>query len=323
MKKNRYLISALFYSIIVVFVVIVSLIPYVFDLEHANWNKVFANFIIQVILILITFSYQSVVSRTANIQDPQSDYSIAKVEFVASVKNIQNKTYTRLHELYVKNYNENLLNEHIKELLHTYELEESFLTCDKKVIETAFNEKKINSKQLKIIEKCRKRKFNLSYYNVKDLTCSVTLETTKNTNKSQKTSITMEVLLSRVLWLLVCSFLFATVAPEAIQNGITLENISNMIFRLIAVGSGILTGYTCSQMLVKDDIRLFNNFTNFNIKFIQELENKTWIPKDDEIKKSIVEEIINRNNNEQDSDEIIEISEDDLKKLNEVNNELK
>ena len=316
MKKNKILISALFYLLIVVFVVVISLIPYIFDLEHANWNKVFANFIIQVILILITFSYQCVVSHTANVQDTTSEFNLAKAEFIASVKEIQNKSFTKLHELYVKDYNEKLIEEHINYLMHAYELDKLFLTCDKSVIFTAYKEKKITSKQFSIINKCRKKKFKLPFYNVKSLTCSVSLDSTKNTNKSQKTAITIQVLLSRVLWIFTCSFFLATFSFDTLTSGITMENISNMIIRLLAVASGVLTGYSCAQMLIKDDIRLYNNFSNFNIKCVQEIINKTWIPKQEDVKLSIVEEIINRNNKENTSEEIIEISEDDLKKIN-------
>ena len=143
MKKNRIIISTLFYLLIIVFVVITSLLPYIFDLEHTDWRKVSANFIIQVILILITFSYQSVVSKTANANDKNSEFCVAKNEFIFSVKNIQEKSFTRLHELYINDYNEKLINDHIKYLFHAYEIEDSFLTCKKEIVFTAYNEKKI------------------------------------------------------------------------------------------------------------------------------------------------------------------------------------
>ena len=49
--KDKLTISVLFYILLIGVVVILTLFPVIFDIEHANWNKIISNCIISLILV--------------------------------------------------------------------------------------------------------------------------------------------------------------------------------------------------------------------------------------------------------------------------------
>ena len=167
-----------------------------------------------------------------------------------------------------------------------------------------------DKEQFDIIIKIRKGQFDVDYYDLQDLTCSVILNQSKNTNKSQQNDIILSQLTSKVLMIIITSFLFGTLAQESFESGITPQSWIDLVGRLLTIISGIWCGETCGQMLVNDDIRLLNKFYNFNSQFLQDFKNKIWIPKEETISKNIIQELQRLS-----ADEYIEVDEELLNNL--------
>lgn len=310
--KDKFTMSLLFYIILIAVVVVLTLFPVVFDLEHANWNKIFSNCIISLILVLLTFSYQSTTKRNNAEKDEESELYKSRLKHIDKIYEIQKLSLSKFHELYVNDKNEEMKQQYIQQVFHSYEIPIELYSCDRKLVDVALSNNKINKEQYNIIVKMRKGKFEIDYYELQDLTCSVILNKTKNTNKSQQTDIITSELTSKVLLIVISSFLMGTLVQESFENGITIQSWIDLCSRLLTTISGIWAGDTCGKLLIKDDIRLLNKFYNFNSQFLQDFKTKIWQPKEDLIDKDIIKELQELSN-----DEYIEVTEDELKKLQE------
>lgn len=308
--KNKITISSLFYILLIGVVVILTLFPVIFDLEHADWNKIISNCIISLILVLLTFSYQSTSVKTNAEKDEESELNVIKNNHINKIKEIQNLSLSKLHELYVKEKNEDIKFEYIKQIFHSFEIPIELYNCDKNLIDVALKNNKINKEQFEIIRKMRKGKFEVDYYDLQDLTCSVILNKSRNTNKSQQNEIILTELSSKVLLIIITSFLWGTLVPSSFEAGITAQSWIDLGGRLLTTMSGIWCGQVCGKMMVKDDIRLYNKFFNFNTQFLQDFKSKIWQPKDNIIDVDIIKELHNLAN-----DEFIEIDESLLNNL--------
>ena len=310
--KDKLTISVLFYILLIGVVVILTLFPVIFDLEHANWNKIISNCIISLILVLLTFSYQSTSVKSNAEKDEESELTTTKNNHIKKIKEIQNLSLSKLHEIYVNEKNEEIKQEYIKQVFHSYEIPIELYDCEKSLLDVALKNNKINEEQYDIIRKMRKGKFEVDYYNLQDLTCSVILNKSKNTNKSQQNEIIITELSSKVLLIIITSFLWGTLVPSSFEAGITAQSWIDLGGRLITTISGIWCGNVCGKMMVKDDIRLYNKFFNFNNQFLQDFKTKIWQPKKNIIDVDIIQELHNLAN-----DEFIEVDEDVLNKIKE------
>ena len=310
--KDKLTISVLFYILLIGVVVILTLFPVIFDIEHANWNKIISNCIISLILVLLTFSYQSTSVKSNAEKDEESELTTTKNNHIKKIKEIQNLSLSKLHEIYVNEKNEEIKQEYINQVFHSYEIPIELYDCEKSLLDVALKNNKINEEQYDIIRKMRKGKFEVDYYNLQDLTCSVILNKSKNTNKSQQNEIIITELSSKVLLIIITSFLWGTLVPSSFEAGITAQSWIDLGGRLITTISGIWCGNVCGKMMVKDDIRLYNKFFNFNNQFLQDFKTKIWQPKDNIIDVDIIQELHNLAN-----DEFIEVDEDVLNKIKE------
>lgn len=310
--KDKLTISVLFYILLIGVVVILTLFPVIFDLEHADWNKIISNCIISLILVLLTFSYQSTSVKSNAEKDEESELTTTKNNHIKKIKEIQNLSLSKLHEIYVKEKNEEIKIEYIKQIFHSYEIPIELYSCEKSLVDVALKNQKITAEQYDIIRKMRKGKFEVDYYNLQDLTCSVILNKSKNTNKSQQNEIIITELSSKVLLIIITSFLWGTLVPSSFEAGITAQSWIDLGGRLITTISGIWCGNVCGKMMVKDDIRLYNKFFNFNNQFLQDFKTKIWQPKENIIDVDIIQELHNLAN-----DEFIEVDEDVLNKIKE------
>lgn len=310
--KDKLTISVLFYILLIGVVVILTLFPVIFDLEHADWNKIISNCIISLILVLLTFSYQSTSVKSNAEKDEESELTTTKNNHIKKIKEIQNLSLSKLHEIYVNEKNEEIKQEYINQVFHSYEIPIELYSCEKSLVDVALKNQKITAEQYDIIRKMRKGKFEVDYYNLQDLTCSVILNKSKNTNKSQQNEIIITELSSKVLLIIITSFLWGTLVPSSFEAGITAQSWIDLGGRLITTISGIWCGNVCGKMMVKDDIRLYNKFFNFNNQFLQDFKTKIWQPKDNIIDVDIIQELHNLAN-----DEFIEVDEDVLNKIKE------
>ena len=310
--KDKLTISVLFYILLIGVVVILTLFPVIFDLEHANWNKIISNCIISLILVLLTFSYQSTSVKSNAEKDEESELTTIKNNHIKKIKEIQNLSLSKLHEIYVNEKNEEIKQEYINQVFHSYEIPIELYSCEKSLVDVALKNQKITAEQYDIIRKMRKGKFEVDYYNLQDLTCSVILNKSKNTNKSQQNEIIITELSSKVLLIIITSFLWGTLVPSSFEAGITAQSWIDLGGRLLTTISGIWCGNVCGKMMVKDDIRLYNKFFNFNNQFLQDFKTKIWQPKDNVIDVDIIQELHNLAN-----DEFIEVDEDVLNKIKE------
>lgn len=310
--KDKLTISVLFYILLIGVVVILTLFPVIFDLEHANWNKIISNCIISLILVLLTFSYQSTSVKSNAEKDEESELTTTKNNHIKKIKEIQNLSLSKLHEIYVNEKNEEIKQEYINQVFHSYEIPIELYSCEKSLVDVALKNQKITAEQYDIIRKMRKGKFEVDYYNLQDLTCSVILNKSKNTNKSQQNEIIITELSSKVLLIIITSFLWGTLVPSSFEAGITAQSWIDLGGRLLTTISGIWCGNVCGKMMVKDDIRLYNKFFNFNNQFLQDFKTKIWQPKNNIIDVDIIQELHNLAN-----DEFIEVDEDVLNKIKE------
>lgn len=308
--KDKFTLSVLFYLILIAVIVLLTLFPVVFDLEHANWNKIISNCIVSLILVLLTFSYQSTTKRNNAEKDEESELNQIRKKHIDKIHEIQNLSLSRIHELYVDEKNEELKQQYINQVFHSYEIPIELYSCDKSLLKVALENQKITDEQFKIINKIRKGKFEIDKFKLQDLTCGVILNRTKNTNQSQQNEIITTELASKVLVIIITSFLWGTLAQDTFNGGITAQSWIDLSGRLLTTISGIWAGDTCGKLLIKDDVRLLNKFYNFNNQFLQEFKTKIWQPDPSKISKDIIKEL-----QELSTDEFIEISEDELQKI--------
>lgn len=308
--KEKFTMSLFFYLVLIATVVILTLFPVVFDLKHADWEKIISNCIISLILVLLTFSFQSITKRNNEEKDEKSELFIARKHHIAKIKEIQNLSLSRVHEIYVNEKNKELKQQYIEQVFHSYEIPIQLYDCDAELVEKAHDQHKISNEQYNIIKKMRKGDFEVDFYKLQDLTCSVILNNSKNTNKSQQSEIIASELTSKVLFILISSFLWGTLVYQATDGGIPIQSWLDLCSRLLTTISGIWAGEVCGKALINDDIRLYNKFYNFNNQFLQDFKMKIWQPDDSLINQDIIKELT-----EQSTEQIIEISEEEFNKI--------
>lgn len=325
--KQRFSVSTLFYIVLFGIVIITTLFPVFFDLEHANWKKIISTMIIGTILILLSFTYQTERTKKLLENDEDGDYQKSKNIFINKNKEIQERRLSKLQKLYVDEQNEKIKKEYIQNVLQHYEIDEQCYSLDFPDLKLLLQENKITKKQFKIIKALKCNDFETDYYNFQDLTCTFIIEKGKNTNKSQQNSIIMSEAVYKIILLIVATFMWGTLVPDAVDGGITPQSWIDLGGRLINLCGGIFCGSNCGRLLVKDEIRLLDKFYNFNSLFLQEFQNGTWQPDDKIITRSIVddlreikEEKQNNENVDDSESEIIEISEEELSILKEKSN---
>ena len=308
--KEKFTISILFYLVLIGIVAITTLFPVVFDFENANWNKIYSNAIISLVLVLLTFTYQMTNRKKKAENDKESDLFKAQKNHVDKIHEIQNQQLSRCHELYVEEQNQNIKMEYVRQVFHSYEIDIALYDCESQLVDKALEMKKINREQYSIIKKIRKNDFEVDYYNLQELTCAVILNKSSNTNKSLQNEIILGEITSKVLLIIITSFLWGTLVSDSFEGGIKPQSWIDLAGRLITTISGIWCGDTCGRLLINDDIRLYNKFYNFNNQFLQNFKTGIWKPKEELINKSIVDELLKMS-----QDEYIEVDEDDYNQL--------
>ena len=141
--KEKFTMSLFFYLILIATVVILTIFPVVFDLEHADWDKIISNCIISLILVLLTFSFQSITKRNNEEKDETSELYIARKHHIAKIKEIQNLSLSRIHEIYVNEKNDEAKKQYVEQVFHSYEIPIQLYDCDLDLVEKAHTTHKI------------------------------------------------------------------------------------------------------------------------------------------------------------------------------------
>ena len=120
--KEKFTMSLFFYLILIGVVVVLTLFPVVFDWENADWNKIISNCIISLILVLLTFLYQSTTTRSNAEKTEGTELFEARKNHISKIKEIQNLSLSKLHEIYVDEKNKELRTQYIHQVFHSFEI---------------------------------------------------------------------------------------------------------------------------------------------------------------------------------------------------------
>jgi low affinity Fe/Cu permease len=131
--------------VVIVLIVVFTLFPALFDPVNADWRKVFANFVLTMVIFLASFIAQNTASRTKHVEDAK--YKDSEKRHIDEIREIQNKKLSKFHQIYVKYYNKNSKDNYIHDTFNKYEIPMEYYKQDFKIIKRAFKDKKLTAEQ--------------------------------------------------------------------------------------------------------------------------------------------------------------------------------
>lgn len=295
--KDAFNISLLSKLIIIVVIVVTTLFPTLFDPEHADWKKVLSNFVLSLVIMLASFIAQMIASRKR--ESEKDTYTVPFNNHKSKIKEIQNRSLSHIHQLYVKDMNHKALIDTIKEIFQQFEIDFKLYEADFKDVKLALKKGLIDKEQYSVVKLCRSGKINFDGYDYRDLTSTQILKNKVNRHKSQSASITASNIMSKMSFMLAFAIIWGMfVYDETSQTGVSPQAWIDLCSRLVTFGSGLWCGEINGRQIVEDDIRLFDDFFNFNSKFIQDFDLGIWKPSEE-----VNEDIISKLRRLQDEEE--------------------
>lgn len=332
-KKFRdiFTVSTLAKFLTIAIIVITTLLPNLFDPENADWKKILTSFILSIVIVLASFVAQ--MSSTRKKEMEKDDYINSKNNHIDKIREIQKKQLSHYHRLYVRDENEKNYIEKVKDVFQQFEIDFQYYELGYAELKIALREKMIDKEQYSIIKLCKSARISFDKYDVRDLTSTQVLKKGRNSNESQQAVIVASNLLSKVSYMVAIGVIWGMFVYDETTGGkgVTPQAWLDLVSRLITFGGGLWCGKTTGEEIVADDIRLFDRFFNFNSKFVQEVESGIWKPTDDIKNINVLEHIRQIQNkekeeaehreaasvlvNEDDDEEIVELTEEEYLKL--------
>jgi hypothetical protein len=301
--------------VVIVLIVVFTLFPALFDPVNADWRKVFANFVLTMVIFLASFIAQNTASRTKHVEDAK--YKDSEKRHIDEIREIQNKKLSKFHQIYVKYYNKNSKDNYIHDIFNKYEIPMEYYKQDFKIIKRAFKDKKLTAEQVYVIKKINRDEFEYDCYEYKFLTSTQILKKNVNTNKSLQANITWSNLLSKISMMMAFSIIAGMLVwdKQAAEDGIKNGQVwIDLVTRIITLGGGVWTGEFNGAQVCSDDIRLYDKFYDFNKMFVDDVEKYGWKPKPEDLEDNVKEylesiknenlsspTIVEQNKNEEDS----------------------
>lgn len=285
--KSLFTLSIVIDIALIAVIIITTLFPTLFDPEHADWKTVFSNFILSIIIALLSFTSRLAKSKIN--ESNKEKYTTARNNHIGQVRKIQERQLSKSQELYVKDYNKKSLIEYAKEVFNQYEIPFELYTCDISLVKTALNKGVIDKNQYSVIKLCRRGKLRYTKYNIRDLTSTQILKNKTNSTESQQVGIVVTNLLSKISWMLAGVILIGTFVPDAMsEGGVTAQSWINLASRILTYVGGLYCGDQTGKEIIEDDIRLYDLYYNFNCQFLQDFDLGVWKPSEEEIKEDII-----------------------------------
>lgn len=323
--KKKFSLSSLFYTGLILLVVIVSLIPVVFDPSRLQDKKFQANLILNIALTILTYVVAIMdYSTKARIKET----FISFVERLISLdRKITEKALSFIFKDYVNCFNFEKRNEYILSEFEKNLISKQFINSDIKIIEKALEENIITKEQYDVIIKCKTNKFHVVQYDVRNMRTYKDYRKSADSVDSNRNSIVLWGIIPKIVYIIVISVLFSSFARDMNNNVIDkFDAILNLVMRLFNIISAIWLGYVQSGSLINDEIRIMEIKIAFLEDFFIQYETGQWKPTID-IEESVREkleqidleykrknnQVLNESNNNspEEDTEIIEVSEEE------------
>ena len=288
--KKRFSLSSLFYSSLIVLVIITSLIPIAFDPSRIQDKKFQANLILNIALTILTYIVSIMdFSNKARIKE-------SFIQFVEKLSHLDKKITEKALSFIFKNF----VNESNKEKKEEYILSEfeknlipkRFITADINIINKALEEKIITREQYDIIVKCKSNKFHVVQYEVRNMRTYKDYGKSADSVDSNRNSIVLWGIIPKIIYIIVISVLFTSFVKDMNDtNSIDkFDTVLTLVMRLFNIISAIWLGYVQSGSLINDEIRIMEIKIAFIEDFFSRYETGQWKPSID-IEESVQEKL--------------------------------